>query len=389
MNDFMLDAHCEISPSSFPARSICPCFDSGDGDASAASGTRSHKVVETMIYCGGDEDAARKQTGEHAFLEGTTEDEIARGVWGARQILAIYEETKGETEIITEKRVQYITSSTNDAKTVAALQGKFGTIDAYWTSIGCRDLFICDYKTYASAIGEKDYTLQGMAYALMLCSQLSQPYEHVFFNVICAGDHQIKGVVFTMEEARNAVVPLIERIEMVKYGGLFASDDAARNACGRPSLWCKNCAHAGYCTAIRNAVSTVSNDTGAVYIPLAKRMLLVPMLEVYCKRVKDAVKTALLHGERVRDNESGVEYVLKERRGQSKLTDLRGLAETLAVNNVRMDDFAAVCSVSKSAVDRLLAAANDEMTAKQREEIYSPYFRSGDIQRVLTQMRMK
>ena len=363
MNDFMLDAHCEISPSSFPARSICPCFDSGDGDASAASGTRSHKVVETMIYCGGDEDAARKQTGEHAFLEGTTEDEIARGVWGARQILAIYEETKGETEIITEKRVQYITSSTNDAKTVAALQGKFGTIDAYWTSIGCRDLFICDYKTYASAIGEKDYTLQGMAYALMLCSQLSQPYEHVFFNVICAGDHQIKGVVFTMEEARNA--------------------------CGRPSLWCKNCAHAGYCTAIRNAVSTVSNDTGAVDIPLAKRMLLVPMLEVYCKRVKDAVKTALLHGERVRDNESGVEYVLKERRGQSKLTDLRGLAETLAVNNVRMDDFAAVCSVSKSAVDRLLAAANDEMTAKQREEIYSPYFRSGDIQRVLTQMRMK
>ncbi len=384
MNDIIISAHCEISPSTLPARSVCPCHDSGEGDAIADSGTRSHKVVETAIQLGGDEDKVREALKD---CEGLTDDEIARGVWGAAQILAIHNQTEAAAEIHTESRVDYLTSTAFSLETNAAMRGKFGTVDAWWE--GANTLYICDYKTYANAMSEKDYTPQGMGYALLIASRTERHYDRVYFNVICAGDRNIHGVSFTLEDAADVVTPLIQRVQAVKYSGLFADGDAARRTCARPSAWCKTCAHAMGCAAIANAVSNVANDQcRTMDIPLARRMVQVPILEEYCKRVKDAVRELLQGGEQVRDDEAGVAYILKDRLGAARLNDLRGLAEALATNGVSMDDFAAVCSVSKSAVDRLLAAANTEMPKKERELIYKGFFTAGKVQQVLTQVKL-
>ena len=385
MNDILLAAHCEIGPSTLPARAVCPCHDSGEGDAVADSGTRSHKVVETAIQLGGDEDKVREAL---KTCDGLTDDEINRGVWGAAQIIAIHAQTEAAAEVHTESRVDYRASTCFTLDTNAAMLGKFGTVDAWWE--GANTLYICDYKTYAVALGEKDYTPQGMAYALLVASKTMRNYDRVYFNVICAGDRQIHGVSFTLDEATAVVTPIIRRVEMLKGGGLFADGEEARRVCARPSAWCKTCAYAETCTAIRNAVSTIvaNKDGGAVDIPLARRMAQVPILEEYCKRVKDAVREMLLNGEQVRDDEAGVAYTLKDRLGVARLNDLRGLADALAAHGVSMDDFAAVCSVSKSAVDRLLAAANAEMPKKERELIYKHFFTAGKVQQVLTQVKL-
>lgn len=384
MNDILLAAHCEISPSTLPARSVCPCHDSGEGDAVADSGTRSHKVVETAIQLGGDEDKVRETLKTY---EGLTDDEISRGVWGAAQILAIHAQTEAAAEVHTESRVDYRASTCFTLDTNAAMLGKFGTVDAWWE--GANALYICDYKTYAVAMSEKDYTPQGMGYALLVASNTMRNYDRVYFNVICAGDRQIHGVSFTLDEAAAVVTPIIRRVEMLKNGGLFADGEEARRVCARPSAWCKTCAHAMGCAAIANAVSTVANDQcRTMDIPLARRMVQVPILEEYCKRVKDAVRELLQNGEQVRDDEAGVAYTLKDRLGVARLNDLRGLADALAAHGVSMDDFAAVCSVSKSAVDRLLAAANEAMPKKERELIYKHFFTAGKVQQVLTQVKL-
>ncbi len=368
-------AHCEMGPSSLPARAVCPCYDSAGGSAEADSGTRAHKVVELNIHS-----ASAVDTNQ--YLPGTTEDEIERGVWGAQQILAIHAETGGDdAPIRTETRVQF--ASFADPEAIAmTLYGTFGTVDAYWEAAD--SLHICDFKTYANALGDKDYSPQGMAYAALLL-----PYDSpksVTFHTVCAGDHLLAHTTFSVAEAKERTADIIRQVNAIKHSHLFADGGAARAACGHPSAWCKICAHAASCPAINRAVEAVKDGT-VLAVPLAVQMEAVPILEAYCKQVKAAVKCIIDDGGRVADAERGIEYVYKDRRGPAKLADLRGLAEALAQQGVSMDDFAAICSVSKTAVDELLKPCVASLKKKDREAIYLPFFAEGKVQRVLTRIK--
>lgn len=384
-------AHCKIGPSTLPARAVCPCHESAPGGADAQSGTRSHKVVEANIANGqsctppdpelmGVTESPEMMgvTPADNYLPGTTEEEIGRGVWGANTIKRLRDETAPGAYIHTETRVTFADKlSEFSEKERDALRGKFGTVDAYWKSQDGATLFIADYKTYANGDSEKCYRPQGMMYAALLKSVKAGGASAAVFFVVAGGDRTVARYEFTVAEATQKTVATIRHVEAVQPGGLFATGDEARAKCGKPSAWCKTCAHAATCPAISRAVAIVEGG-GILQKPLAVRMAVVPVLESFVKGVKAEVKAALDKGQRVWDEASGIEYAYAERKGRAKLADLRGLAESVIVYGVKPDDFAAAVIVSKTAVDALLKAVDDRENRKvkkaEREAVYLRYF---------------
>ena len=395
-------AHCAIGPSTLPARAVCPCHDSAPGKADAQSGTRSHKVVEANIrnkqpmtppvedmfgVMETPEDCGVAPSS--SYMEGTTEDEIARGEWGARTIMSLRNDTVSGAYIVTERRAvfnEHVESYAPDFR--AALRGKFGTVDAWWESDGGDAIFIADYKTYANANDEKSYLPQGMMYAVLLDSVAAatsgKAHKTATFFVIAAGDHSVAKYTFSLDCARERTFEIIRRVEALKTGGIFATGEEARTKCGVPSAWCKTCAYAATCPAISRAVTMVSGG-GILQKPLAVRMAIVPVLESFTKSVKAEVRAELDKGHRVFDEASGIEYALAERKGRGKLTDLRGLAESVIVYGVKPDDFAAAVSVSKTAVEGLLKAVDERENRKvkkaDREAVYARYFSAPPVEK--------
>ena len=373
-------AHCKIGPSTLPARAVCPCHESAPGGADAESGTRSHKVVEVNIKLAQES----QQTGKPA--EGAipnadgllTADEMARGEWGAHTILKLRDETAPGAFIHTETRAAFPDESPFfDCGETATLDGKFGTVDAYWEAADGMTIYIADYKTYANANDEKSYLPQGMFYATLLKAMNGKPYAHAVFFVVAGGDRSVARYEFTVGLATVETVKTIRQVEAVQPGGLFATGEEARTKCGKPSAWCKTCAHAATCPAISRAVTLVSGG-GILTKPLAVRMAVVPVLESFVKGVKAEVKAALDKGQRVFDEASGIEYAYAERKARAKLADLRGLAESVIVYGVKADDFAAAVSISKTAVEALLKAVDERENRKvkkaDREAVYLRYF---------------
>ena len=391
-------AHCKIGPSTLPARAVCPCHESAPGGADAQSGTRSHKVVEANIANGqsctppdpdvmGVTESPEMMGMKPAdkYLPGTTEDEIGRGIWGANTIKRLRDETAPGAYIHTEARVAFADAlSEFSEKERDALIGKFGTVDAYWISQDGSTLYIADYKTYATADGEKCYKPQGEMYATLLKSGAAIGANAAVFFVVAGGDHTVARYDFDMDIAIVHTVETISRVDAIQSGTVFATGDEARTKCGKPSAWCKTCAHAATCPAISRAVAIVEGG-GILTKPLAVRMAVVPVLESFVKSVKAEVKAALDAGERVYDAASGIEYAFAERRGRAKLADLRGLAESVIVYGVKPDDFAAAVSISKTAVDGLLKAVDEANGRKvkkaDREAVYVRYFTEPGMER--------
>lgn len=384
-------AHCKIGPSTLPARAVCPCHESAPGGADAQSGTRSHKVVEANIANGqsctppdhdvmGVTESPEMMGMKPAdnYLPGTTEDEIGRGVWGANTIKRLRDETAPGAYIHTETRAEFPDESPFfDYGEMATLDGKFGTVDAFWESEDGMTIYIADYKTYANADSEKSYLPQGMYYAVLLKAMRETSYNYAVFFVVAAGDRTVARYEFSVGTATYKTIETIRRVEAVQPGALFRDGEEARTKCGKPSAWCKTCAHAATCPAISRAVAIVEGG-GILQKPLAVRMAVVPVLESFVRGVKAEVKAALDAGERVYDAASGIEYAYAERRGRAKLADLRGLAESVIVYGVKPDDFAAAVSISKTAVDGLLKAVDEANGRKvkkaEREAVYLSYF---------------
>ena len=384
-------AHCKIGPSTLPARAVCPCHESAPCGADAQSGTRSHKVVEANIAndqsCTPPDPDVMGVTEfpemmgmkpADNYLPDTTDDEIGRGVWGANTIKRLRDETAPGAYIYTETRVKFVDAlSEFSEKERETLRGKFGTVDAYWKSQDGATLFIADYKTYANADSEKCYKPQGMMYAALLRSEKAQNATTVVFFVVAGGDRTVARYDFGMEVAIGNTVKTIRRVAAIQSGEVFATEEEARTKCGKPSAWCKTCAHAATCPAISRAVTIVESG-GILQKPLAVRMAVVPVLESFVKSVKAEVKAVLDAGQRVYDEQSGIEYGYAERRGRAKLANLRGLAESVIVYGVKADDFAAAVSISKTAVDGLLKAVDDANGRKvkkaDREAVYLRYF---------------
>lgn len=371
------EAHCKIGPSSLPARAVCPCHDSAPGGADAASGTRAHAVVSAII----------SGYNDSVYLPETTSDEIERGEWGAAKIQTLRDATAEGAKIHSERRVEFLfNGDIEDAEAQRTLADKFGTVDAFWLSPDGATVYIADFKTYAMQSDEKSYLPQGMYYAALLKSYAAPKATEAVFFVVAAGDRSVTEYRFTVNDAIRETVDNIRRVEAVQPGALFKTGDEARAKCGKPSAWCKFCAHAADCPAISRAVSLV-NGNGILDKPLAVRYAIIPVLESFVKRVKDEVRAALERGERVYDADTGIEYALAERRGRARLADLKGLAEAVVAQGVQPQAFAQRVSISKSAVEELLKAADTaagiKRTKNAREAVYSPYFIEGAPENII------
>lgn len=381
-----MKAHCEVGPSTLPARAVCPCHESAPGGADAQSGTRSHKVVEShiMIWNGTLPVGAGKPPAkpEDYYLPETTDDEIGRGAWGAATIRRLRDETAPGAFVYSETRAIY--HGTDASEGSDALRGKFGTVDAHWKSADGGTLYIADYKTYANADSEKSYLPQGMMYAALLSSAELKPFDRATFFVVAGGDRTVARYDFDLKDAIARTAATIRRVDAIRRGVVFASGEEARRKCGKPSAWCKTCAHAATCPAISRAVEIVQGG-GILSKPLAVRMAVIPVLESFAKGVRAEVKAALDAGERVYDAASGIEYAYAERRGRARLCDLRGLAESAIAYGVEPGAFAAAVSISKSAVDGLLKAADEREGRKakkaDREAAYARYFTESGMEK--------
>lgn len=325
LKDSMAPAHCEMGPSSLPPRDICPCHRAASGGSDAESGTRSHKVVElTINYC--ETDVGQRQMPD--LPAELTDDEKNRGIWGAKQILELRDQTAPGAHISTETRLEFHNGIRCSEFARQNLRGKFGTADAFWLSADGSTAYIADYKTYANGDGEKSYLPQGMAYAVLLDSMIDGGVFKAVFFVVAAGDYKVARYEFTLEEARAATVKTISRVEACRQ--LFGETEKAREKCGCPSPWCKTCAHSATCPAISRSVASVQNG-GILTKPLAVRMAALPILEAFVKSVRAEVAATLDRGERVFDPSSGIEYAYAQKKGQSKLLDLKGLAESVII----------------------------------------------------------
>ena len=358
-------AHCDISPSSLPARSVCPCHEAAAGGADADSGTRSHAALAALL------------TGAE-IPDGVTDDERARAEWGAKTIAIIRDDTAPGAEIHSETRAEcYRCPPLFSFAAFAALVDRFGTVDAWWT---CgNDLFIADYKTYANADGEKSYLPQGKMYAALLATNMEPAPTRATFYTVAAGSRGVVADSFPIAEAADEVAEIIRRVEVVR--GLFKSGEEARAKCARPSSWCNTCAHAKDCPALSVAVAEYSGEVAAAPRSLAFQMALIPAVESRIKAIKAEVKERLTKGERVFDEGTGAEYGLAEKRAPAKLADLRGLVEALTIYGVKPDDIAAAVSITQSAIKSLMTQADEaagrKVKAKDRDAVYLPYFTPG------------
>ena len=354
--------HAPFGPSTLPPRAVCPCYDGEASGEDANAGTRSHKVLSNLLTGGG------------AEMIGTTDDERARARWAALTIRSLRDATAPGAEIHSETFVEYGGRNHN-------FIGLYGTVDAWWTD-GDGEIYVCDYKTYADANGEKDYSPQGMSYAVLLASNpgMVGNATSATFWTVCGGTRETRRDRFTIVEAEGVVSRVLRKSVAVRPAvGLFDSLREAMMVCARPSAWCDHCAHRGECPAIGKTVALVQTG-GILTRPLAVRMAACTVLESFVRSVKAEVKAVLDAGGRVFDPESGVEYGYGERAANSTCKDIFALSRALAQRGMTARDFDEVVSVSKSKLTAKLAEVDEragcESTPKERGAFIRPFFES-------------
>lgn len=364
--------HAPFGPSTLPPRAVCPCYDGEASGEDANAGTRSHKVLSNLLTGGGEE------------KPGTTEDERARARWAALTIRSLRDATAPGAEIHSEAFVEYGGRNHN-------FIGLYGTVDAWWTD-GDGEIFVCDYKTYADANGEKDYAPQGMAYAVLLASNpgMVGNATSATFWAVCGGTRETRRDRFTIVEAEGVVSKVLRKSVAVRPAvGLFGDLREAMAKCARPSAWCDHCAHRGECPAVGKTVALVQTG-GILTRPLAVRMAACTVLESFVRSVKAEVKAVLDAGGRVFDPESGVEYGYGERAANSTCKDIFALSRALAQRGMTARDFEEVVSVSKSKLTAKLAEVDEragcESTPKERGAFIRPFFESKGTVKILKRL---
>lgn len=380
-------AHCKIGPSTLPARAICPCHESAAGGPDAQSGTRAHKVVELCLK-------HESEVSPVAFGPEVTDDERQRGMWGARTIRALRDETAPGQNVVAEFRAEFRPNFLMDRPVERDLiRGKFGTCDAHWESADGRTLNVCDFKTYAKGDGEKDYAPQLMFYAVLLASEYGHHYNDVNGYIVAAGDYTVQRVHFTLEDAIARVAWLIRRIQALQPGVVMDRAEDILATFGHPSVWCSTCKHAADCPAISKAIQLVEGG-GILTRPLAIQKAVVPILEAYIKRVNAEVRAVLEGGGRVLDTGTGIEFGWAERKGRAKLKDLRGLVCSMTEYGVKPENIAAAVSISKSAVDALLKDAEGDRYEGWKEKdkkvaraaVFEPFFTEPGVERYIKRL---
>lgn len=312
----MPNQHHELSPSSFPAWSVCPSF-TGDPEprADADEGTKQHAALEALL--GGSETPLAELS-----LEGR---EAVR--WAADYVTG----SAGCDPILRERRVAY---SVPDAFAPGgAAEMYFGTADAVVIHPPGNTADLIDFKSGAS--GDRSHREQLAGYALALFS-MRKRLKTVRCHVLYGRNRHVDSWSLTQAGAAGVVLPILK----------------ARQHPDRPVVacdYCGFCRHRSSCSALSKQVDLVAPDHGELIAALrapdaitdpviaGKALTVARHVSTWAEAVRKAVTKLAKEGATVPG------YRIQERRGSRDVTDI---SEAFNRCGLTPTDFLAACKVS-------------------------------------------
>jgi hypothetical protein len=339
----MSSKHHEFAPSSFPAWSKCPQFDSDPAEREdAAEGTRQHLALSSTL------------SGDDAALAALSLDAREAVTWAADNIRAL----AGELPITVEQKVSYVAP---DSFAPSGVSEVFhGTADAVIVHPPGNLVDLIDYKSGAD---DRNHQPQLAGYALALFSMRTR-LKTIRCHILYGRVRRAESWALTQADAAAIVLPIIE-----------ARRDPTRvpSACD----YCQLCLHRLNCPALVDRVTAVAkfapaweelataiHNPGAVTDPAiaAKALTLARFVSTWADAIRaratELAKTgAVLPG-----------YRLQERRGARELTDLDA---AFTRSGLSPEQFLKACKLSISKLGEVFAGAHGLSKAQASREIES------------------
>jgi hypothetical protein len=339
----MSSKHHEFAPSSFPAWSKCPQFDSDPAEREdAAEGTRQHFALSSTL------------SGDDAALAALSLDAREAVTWAAGYIRAL----AGELPITVEQKVSYVAP---DSFAPSGVSEVFhGTADAIVIHPPGNLADLVDYK---GGNNERDHRPQLAGYALALLSMRTR-LKTIRCHVLYGRGRQVDSWSLSQADAAATVLPILE-----------ARQKPNRSA--TPCEYCPLCAHRLTCPALTAQVELVAKETNewaelapAIRDPasisspiIASRALtLARFVSTWAEAVR-ARATELAKSGAVLPG-----YRLQERRGARELTDLDA---AFTRSGLTPAQFLTACKLSISKLGEVFAGAHGLSKAQANREIES------------------
>lgn len=339
-------AHHKLSPSSYPAWSICPHWESkhSDDDGSAAEGTAAHELLHKAF----EDEIDLNNTEETADLDPNLLFTVKRAYDGINDLLNRICEWEWSWTARSEEHLEADGNLPADT---------FGTADLV---VKAGDTFaVCDYKHRYS---DRDYTAQLAAYAVMWVNQFPHDYHcgEVHLIVWYGDTGTYTDTVLTVAECHN----------IASYAQL-----SRLNASTRPrkaSPWCNLCEHCGACPAAQGLVSRgvtiIPEEENALLPPekIAPMMVICSEIEKRIKAFKAWAKEYAIENGGIYDEDGNLAY-------QVKTTNQREIVlDSLFENTkgiVTAKDIVKACTINQTAVKKLLQPKG--LKTKEIDEIIS------------------
>lgn len=335
----MSTAHHPLSPSSFPAWSVCPSFDGDPRERDdAAEGTAQHAALSGAL------------SGKPELLDGLSADARESVSWALDYIRNL----AGEEAILSEHRVTYLAPDGFAAKGTSEVF--FGTADAIILRGNLADLI--DYK---SGGDDREHRQQLAGYALALFSMRAR-IKTVRCHVLYGRVRRVHSWSLTQADAAGIVHPILEARQ---------NPDRKPSACD----YCPLCRHRVSCPAVTSQVEAVARtapdwdnlaaairDPAAITDPLIASQALT--VARYVATWAEAVRARATELAKAGTIPPG--YRLQERRAPREVTDLEA---AFARSGLLPGQFLSACKLSLPRLGDAIAASRGIPKAKAAREV--------------------
>jgi len=336
----MNKGHHELAPSSFPAWTLCPCFESDPAERKdATEGTAQHAALSATL------------AGNEAPLMALAQEARDAVTWAAGYVRQL----AGADAILTEHRVSF---TAPDGFAPGGVSEVFhGTADAIVIHSPGNLADLVDYKSGAD---DRDHRPQLAGYALALFSMRAR-LKTIRCHALYGRVRRVDSWALSPADAAGTVLPILDR-----------RHDPARTpeACD----YCCFCAARTTCPALVERVEAVAKvsewadlapairEPGAITDPtiVAKALMLARFVSTWADAIR-ARATELAKGGAVLPG-----WRLQERRGAREVTDLN---EAFTRSGLSPGQFVTACKLSLPKLADVYATAREMSKAVASREI--------------------
>lgn len=323
----------------------CPCFEGRESSADAALGTKVHAFLAWLL-------TELKERGRLPEVEVESLSIHEAGALRAARWVAdtLREELTSPRALRVEERVTVFDSVLKEQV--------FGTADCLW--VHGSTVTVLDFKTFWNP--GRDYIAQLAGYGYGAACASKTEITHVRC-VVAYGDHAaLDERVLSKEETARVCARAL----------------AAFGKVGEPKqcAWCELCSKFAGCPACVRTVLPLGEPSGKQqladswpYLPSTRKAQLLVLAEFAIKwadAVREFAKADMLRGEVIADEEHGIAYTLRQRRGSLKL-DCDLLWAAAKAKGVQAADFRGCLKPDAVEAKKVLRAAG--LTAKAADDL--------------------